>query len=157
MGGSEGRKQLFREIKLHRIPQAIGVASRMSIDSVVAVLESDVAPKHPEACDTFVTTWLEALDPVERLAAANKTLPMYLLELYWLPQAADKASKRLLESAALAMTHFEGMLSDFELTAGIPESSLRPEQAANLSQLGESEVRALGDRLSAASREIVIE
>lgn len=156
MGGSLDRKQLLREIKLRRIPQAIKAAKRMSIDSVVAALEADVAPKHPEACDNFVIAWLDSLDPVERLSAANKTLPLYLLELFWLPQAADKTSKRLLDSAARAMTHLEGILSDLQLTAEIPKSSLRPEQAAELSQLGQLEVRALADRLRAAGQEIVI-
>ncbi|QYM75021.1 hypothetical protein [Leucobacter luti] len=156
MAGFVSDTELLRAIAQNQIPRAVELAQGLSIDAVVDALESTAAPEHPESCDAFVEAWLESLSPFERLSAATKTTHIYLLELFWLPQAADKMTMRTLAAGAAAMTSLKDVLSDLPLTADIPEATFSQEFASGFKRLGETELAALAQRLDEGSRAVKI-
>ena len=156
MAGLDNHKELLRAIAQNQITRAVDLARSLSIDTVVGALESTAAPEYPESCDAFVEAWLESLSPFERLSAATKTTHIYLLELFWLPQAADKMTMRTLAAGAAALTSLKDVLSDLPLTADIPEASFSQEFASNFKRLGETELVSLAQRLDKGSQSIKI-
>lgn len=156
MAGSNLNEKLLLALQENDIASARAAARQMSIGEIASILETDIAPSFPETCDQFVEAWLEDLSPSERFAAASRTSSIYLLELFWLPQAADKMTKRLLESAALTINGIQDVLSDLALTADIPEVSFGKSFVDRFQAIRDSPAQELAQELARGSQEIVI-